>query len=151
MEAETRIRRASAVGHYGVEVLGRSGAREDSGSAATERAVPGRYAVLGADLLTGGWERVRDDVEVKRVPVPGGVETYVLHRATARREKEKAIRSRLPTQVKKVLGGLAQRVAMGRLKDWGKFERQLWQVEALYPSVADLCRARLVRASARQD
>ena len=41
-----------------------------------------------AELLTGGRERVREDVEVKRVPVPGGEETYVLCRTTARREKE---------------------------------------------------------------
>jgi hypothetical protein len=37
-----------------------------------------------AELLGEGWERVRDDVEVKRVGMPGGEETYVLCRTAAR-------------------------------------------------------------------
>jgi transposase len=101
-----------------------------------------------AELLSGGWERVREDVEVKRVPVPGGEETYVLCRTTARREKEKAIRSRFSAQVEKALGGLAQRVATGKLKDRGKIERRLGHIEARYPSVADLYQAQLVETAA---
>ncbi|MGC2356421.1 MAG: IS1634 family transposase [Candidatus Acidiferrum sp.] len=101
-----------------------------------------------AELLTGGWERVREDVEVKRVPVPGGEETYVLCRTTARREKEKAIRSRFSTQIEKALGGLAQRVATGKLKDRGKIERRLGRIEARYPSVADLYQAQVVETPA---
>ena len=101
-----------------------------------------------AELLSGGWERVRDDVEVKRVPVLGGEETYVLCRTTARREKEKAIRSRFSTQIERALGGLAQRVATGKLKDRGKIERRLGRIEARYPSVADLYQAQLVETAA---
>ena len=101
-----------------------------------------------AELLTGGWERVREDVEVKRVPMPGGEETYVLCRTTARREKEKAIRSRFSTQIEKALEGLAQRVATGKLKDRGKIERRLGRIEARYPSVADLYQARVVETPA---
>jgi len=101
-----------------------------------------------AELLTGGWERVRDEVEVKRVPMPGGEETYVLCRTTARREKEKAIRSRFSAQMEKALGGLAQRVATGKLKDRGKIERRLGRIEARYPSVADLYQAQLVETAA---
>jgi len=101
-----------------------------------------------AELLTGGWERVREYVEVKRVPVPGGEETYVLCRTTARREKEKAIRSRFSTQIEKALGGLAQRVATGKLKDRGKIERRLGRIEARYPSVADLYQAQVVETPA---
>jgi len=101
-----------------------------------------------AELLSGGWERVREDVEVKRVPVPGGEETYVLCRTTSRREKEKAIRSRFSAQIEKALGGLAQRVATGKLKDRGKIERRLGRIEARYPSVADLYQARLVETAA---
>jgi len=100
------------------------------------------------ELLSGGWERVREDVEVKRVPVPGGEETYVLCRTTARREKEKAIRSRFSTQIEKALEGLAQRVATGKLKDRGKIERRLGRIEARYPSVADLYQARVVETPA---
>ena len=101
-----------------------------------------------AELLSGGWERVREDVEVKRVPMPGGEETYVLCRTTARREKEKAIRSRFSTQIERALGGLAQRVATGKLKDRGKIERRLGRIEARYPSVADLYQAQLVETAA---
>jgi transposase len=101
-----------------------------------------------AELLSGGWERVREDVEVKRVPVPGGEETYVLCRTTSRREKEKAIRSRFSAQIEKALGGLAQRVATGKLKDRGKIERRLGRIEARYPSVADLYQAQLVETAA---
>jgi transposase len=101
-----------------------------------------------AELLSGGWERVRDDVEVKRVAVPGGEETYVLCRTTARREKEKAIRSRFSTQIEKALEGLAQRVATGKLKDRGKIERRLGRIEAHYASVADLYQAQVVEAAA---
>jgi transposase len=101
-----------------------------------------------AELLSGGWERVREDVEVKRVRVPGGEETYVLCRTTSRREKEKAIRSRFSAQMEKALGGLAQRVATGKLKDRGKIERRLGRIEARYPSVADLYQAQLVKTAA---
>jgi transposase len=101
-----------------------------------------------AELLTGGWERVRDDVEVKRVPMPGGEETYVLCRTRARREKEKAIRSRFSAQIEKALAGLAQRVATGKLKDRSKIERRLGRIEARYPSVADLYRTQLVETAA---
>jgi transposase len=91
-----------------------------------------------AELLSEGWERVREDVEVKRVAMPGGEETYVLCRTTARREKEKAMRSRFSAQIEKALGQLAQRVATGKLKDRGKIERRLGRIEARFPSVADL-------------
>ena len=63
------------------------------------------------ELLAGGWERVRDDVEVKRVAMPGGEETYVLCRTTARREKEKAMRSRFSAQMEKALELIAQSIA----------------------------------------
>src|SRR5437870_10189177 len=45
-------------------------------------------------LQEGGWWQFRPEVEVKRVRVPSGEETYILCRTPARREKEKAIRSR---------------------------------------------------------
>jgi transposase len=102
-----------------------------------------------AELLTEGWERVRDDVEVKRVAMPGGEETYVLCRTTARREKEKAMRSRFSAQIEKALNQLAQRVAAGKLKDRGKIERRLGRIEARYPSVADLYRMQLVETEGR--
>lgn len=44
------------------------------------------------ELTETGWEQVRPEVEVKMVSTPGGEETYILCRATARWQKEKAIR-----------------------------------------------------------
>ena len=91
-------------------------------------------------LLEGGWEQVRPDVEVKLVPTPQGQETYVLCRSTARREKEEAIRSRFSTRMEKALAGLAKRVAAGGLKDRNKIERKLGSIQARHPQVADLYR-----------
>ncbi len=99
------------------------------------------------ELLAGDWERVRDDVEVQRVPMPGGEETYVLCRTAARREKEKAIRSRFSAQIEKALARLTKRVAEGKLKDRGKIERRLGRIQASYPSVADLYKMQLVEAA----
>jgi hypothetical protein len=98
------------------------------------------------ELLAGDWEQVRDDVEVKRVPTPGSAETYVLCRTAARREKEKAIRSRFSARIEKALGRLTKRVATGRLKDRGKIERRLGGIQARYPQVADLYHMQVVEA-----
>jgi len=89
-------------------------------------------------LLAGPWTQVRDEVEAQLVPIPGGTETYVLCRSTARREKELAIRRRFSTRLEDRLRGLAHRVAAGRLKDRAKIERVLGRLQATYASVADL-------------
>jgi transposase len=89
-------------------------------------------------LEAGGWEQVRPEVEVKLVPTPQGEETYVLCRSTARRQKERAIRSRFSAGLEKALRALAQRVAQGRLKDRHKIERRLGSILARHPQVADL-------------
>jgi transposase len=101
------------------------------------------------ELLAGNWEQVRDDVEVKRVPMPSGEETYVLCRTAARREKEKAIRSRFSTLIEDALGRLAKRVAAGKLKDRGKIERRLGRIQASCPSVADLYKIQVVEGEGR--
>jgi len=89
-------------------------------------------------LLEGTWTQVRDEVEAQLVPIPGGTETYVLCRSTARREKELAIRHRFSTRLAERLQRLETRVATGRLKDRGKIERVLGRLQASYASVADL-------------
>ena len=89
-------------------------------------------------LLEGGWEQVRPDVEVKLVATPQGEETYLLCRSTARREKEQAIRSRFSTRMEKALQALQKRVADGKLKDRHKIERKLGSIQARHPQVADL-------------
>jgi transposase len=47
------------------------------------------------ELLKDDWTRVRPEVEVKKVAIPGGEETYILCRTAGRKEKEKAIRNPL--------------------------------------------------------
>jgi transposase len=90
------------------------------------------------ELLQGSWEKVRPDVEVKLVSIPGGEETYVLCRTTARREKERAIRSRFSTRIENALTRLQKRIAEGKLKDRNKMERSLGAIQARHPQVADL-------------
>ena len=89
-------------------------------------------------LLEGTWTQVRDEVDAQLIPIPGGTETYVLCRSTARREKELAIRRRFSTRLEDRLRGLEKRVATGRLKDRAKIERLLGRLQASYASVADL-------------
>lgn len=89
-------------------------------------------------LLAEDWLQVRTDVEVKLVPAPGGEETYILCRSTARKEKEKAIRSRFSARMEKALSALQKRVAAGQLRDRGKIERHLGAIQARHPQVADL-------------
>src|SRR5205807_6201256 len=52
-----------------------------------------------AELLKEDWTQVRPDVEVKRVAIPQGNETYILCRTTGRKEKERAIRKRFSTRM----------------------------------------------------
>ncbi len=90
------------------------------------------------ELLAGGWEQVRPDVEVKLVPTPQGEEIYILCRSQARRAKEQAMRSRFSTRMEKALAALEKRVGAGQLKDRHKIERGLGKIQARHPQVADL-------------
>lgn len=90
------------------------------------------------ELLSEDWQQVRKDVEVKLAPAPGGEETYILCRSTARKEKESAIRSRFSLRMEKALVALEKRVAEGRLRDRNKIERRLGAIQARHPQVADL-------------
>ena len=90
------------------------------------------------ELLQGGWEQVRPDVEVKLVPTPQGEETYILCRSTARQAKEEAIHSRFSQRMEKALQALQKRVSEGKLKDRNKIERRVGKIEARHPQVADL-------------
>src|SRR5207249_10749655 len=90
------------------------------------------------DVLGGSWEKVRPDVEVTLVSIPGGEETYVLCRTTARRKKELAIRSRFSTRIESAPSRVQKRIAEGKLKDRNSMERSLGAIQASYPQVADL-------------
>src|ERR1700686_637254 len=90
------------------------------------------------ELLQDDWTRVRPEVEVKKVAIPQGEETYILCRTSGRQEKEKAIRNRFSNSMEKALQGLEKTIAAGRLKDRNKMERRLGKIQARHPSVNDL-------------
>ncbi len=90
------------------------------------------------ELLKDDFEKIRPDVEVKQIQIPGGEETYILCRTLGRKEKEKAIRSRFVAKIEKALTGLEKRIAEGKLKDRFKMERNLGRIQASHPQVADL-------------
>jgi transposase len=91
-----------------------------------------------AELLKEDWTRVRPEVEIKKVPIPEGEETYILCRTSGRKEKEKAIRNRFSNSMETALQGLEKAIATGRLKDRNKMERRLGKIQARHPQVNDL-------------
>ncbi len=84
------------------------------------------------------WTQVRPEVEVKKIAIPEGEETYVLCRTAGRQEKEKAIRGRFSSSMERALGNLQKTIAAGRLKDRNKMERRLGRIQARHPQVNDL-------------
>jgi transposase len=90
------------------------------------------------ELLKGDWTRVRPEVEVKKVSIPEGEETYILCRTAGRKEKEKAIRNRFSNRMETALQALENAIVTGRLKDRYKMERQLGKIQARHPQVSDL-------------
>ena len=91
-----------------------------------------------AELLKEDWTQVRPEVEVKKVPIPNGEETYILCRTSGRAEKEKAIRNRFSNSMETALKGLEKAIVTGRLKDRNKRERRLGKIQARHPQVNDL-------------
>jgi transposase len=91
-----------------------------------------------AELVKDDWTRVRPEVEVKKVAIPQGEETYILCRTRGRKEKEQAIRKRFSSSMEKALNGLERTIVLGRLKDRNKMERRLGKIQARHPSVNDL-------------
>ena len=91
-----------------------------------------------AELSKDDWTRVRPEVEVKKVAIPQGTETYILCRTAGRKEKEQAIRNRFSSSLEKALHGLQKSIVLGRLKDRNKMERRLGKIQARHPSVNDL-------------
>ena len=90
------------------------------------------------ELAKDDWAQVRPEVEVKKVAIPQGEETYILCRTAGRKEKEKAIRNRFSSSMEKALQGLQKTIATGRLKDRNKMERRLGKIQARHPQVNDL-------------
>jgi transposase len=90
------------------------------------------------ELLKEDWTQVRPEVEVKKVAIPQGEETYILCRTAGRKEKEKAIRNRFSNSMETALQGLEKAIVTGRLKDRNKMERRLGKIQARHPQVNDL-------------
>ena len=90
------------------------------------------------ELLKDDWTAVRPEVEVKKVAIPRGEETYILCRTAGRKEKEKAIRNRFSARMEDALKRLAKTIETGRLKDRHKMERRLGKIQARHSQVSDL-------------
>ena len=90
------------------------------------------------ELLKDDWTRVKPDVEVKKVAIPRGEETYILCRTAGRKEKEKAIRHRFSAHMEDALRRLGNTIETGRLKDRNKMERRLGRIQASHSQVNDL-------------
>jgi transposase len=90
------------------------------------------------ELAKQDWIQVRPEVEVKKVAIPQGEETYILCRTVGRKEKEKAIRNKFSGSMEKALQSLQKTIASGRLKDRYKMERRLGKIQARHPQVNDL-------------
>jgi len=91
-----------------------------------------------AELLKDDWTQVRPEVEIKKISIPQGEETYILCRTSGRKEKEKAIRNRFSNSMETALKGLEKAIVKGRLKDRNKMERRLGKIQARHPQVNDL-------------
>ena len=100
------------------------------------------------ELLQENWTQVREDVEIKQIPIPHGEETYILCRTAGRKEKEKAIRERFSVRMENALRGLEKSIAPGRLKDRYKMERRLGRIQERYPQVNDLYQVTLENTAA---
>ena len=90
------------------------------------------------ELLKDDWIQVRPEVEVKKVAIPQGEETFILCRTSGRKEKEKAIRNRFSARMEEALKRLAAAIETGRLRDRHKMERRLGRIQASHPQVSDL-------------
>ena len=90
------------------------------------------------ELLKDDWIKVQPDVEVKKIAIPKGEETYILCRTAGRKEKERAIRHRFSAHMEDVLQRLAKSIETGRLKDRNKMERRLGRIQASHSQVNDL-------------
>jgi len=78
------------------------------------------------DLIDKDWREVREGIEVKLVPSPGGEETFVLCRSRDRREKEKAMHERFVSRIRKGLVSIQKGLRRAKKpRDRSKLERRI--------------------------
>jgi transposase len=102
-----------------------------------------RSALAGfqTELRSGGWESIREDVQVKAVQ--RDEVAYLLARSADRRRKERAMRRRQTRGLRDGLRKLQRRVAAGRLKQRDKILEQVGRLKGRFPQAARLVSIRV--------
>jgi transposase len=77
------------------------------------------------DIVEGKWTEIRDGLEVQLCPAPDGLETYILCRSGARRQKEQAMHEKFEKRIEESLTRLAARLEKTGRADRGAVERQI--------------------------
>ena len=97
----------------------------------------GRLKAFAGVLRQGGWEELREGLEVRRCPDDRGGETFILCRSAARATKEEAIRERFVARLR--AGLLKIRTACRRRRcDPAKVERRVGRLLGQNPRAARL-------------
>jgi transposase len=98
-----------------------------------------RLKQFATALRQGGWEALRDGLEVQRCAEGDGVETFILCRSAARATKEQAMRERFVARIR--AGLFKVRAACRRQRcDPGKVERRVGRLLGKNPRAAGLFR-----------
>jgi transposase len=83
-------------------------------------------------LTNRDWREVQEGVEVKLVPGPNGMETFILARSADRREKEKAMHQRFLERMEDKLRKLQVAAESGRLRDVAVAHQRLGRLKERY-------------------
>ena len=93
-------------------------------------------ATFQTELRTGGWQSIRDEVQVKAVE--RDEVAYLLVRSDPRRRKERSMRRRQTRGLREGLRKLQRRVRTGHLKQRDKTLEQVGRLKGRYPQAARL-------------
>jgi len=95
-----------------------------------------------------GWSEIREGIEVKLCPAPGGEETFVLCRSRERQEKERAMHDRFRERIRRDLESLAHRLERGRRPaDADRVNRQIGRLLGRNSRAAGAFEIRVERAA----
>lgn len=99
----------------------------------------GRLKRFEKELLGGGWEEIREGLEVKLCMAPEGEESFILCRSTARAVKEKQIHERFEKRIERRLVKLTEG-CRGKKQALGAVERRVGRILADNSRAAGLFR-----------